>query len=115
MKKIDLKLLGIFVSLAISMVLLICSKWAKVCILLACIFMATSIVLLAIFRQSQWQKTIIETDKDLEENEDEVDAEEYAEVEKLKKKLGRKQARLQFVLYISALLIIVAGILSIIW
>lgn len=77
--------------------------------------MATSIVLLAIFRQSQWQKTIIETDKDLEENEDEVDVEEYAEVEKLKKKLGRKQARLQFVLYISAFLIIVAGILSIIW
>ena len=111
MKKIDLKLLGIFVSLAISIVLLICSKWAKVCILLACIFMAISIVLLAIFRQSQWQNTLIATEQDMQENE--IDDEEYAEVEKLKKKLGRKQIRMQFVLYICAFLIVLAGVFSI--
>lgn len=112
MKKIDFKLLGIFVSLAISIALLICSQWAKICILFACIFMAISIVLLAIFRQSQWQKTLIATEQDLQENE--VDDDEYAEIEKLKKKMGHKQGRLQFVLYLCAFLIVLAGVFSII-
>ena len=44
---------------------------------------------------------------------DEIDDEEYAEVEKLKKKLGRKQIRMQFVLYICAFLIVLAGVFSI--
>ena len=112
MKKVDFKLVGIFASLAVSIILLICSKWAKVCILLACVFMAISIVLLAIFRQSQWQKTIIATEKDLEENG--VDDDEYAEIVKLQKKLDRKQKHLQFTLYLCAFLIVIAGIFSVI-
>lgn len=112
MKKVDLKLAGIFASLTVSIILLICSKWAKVCILFACIFMAISIVLLALFRQSQWQKTLIATEQDLAENG--IDDDEYAELVKLQKKLDRKQKSLQFTLYLCAFLIVVAGIFSVI-
>lgn len=110
MKKLDLKLTASLVSFIVSLILLVCGQKAKVCIFLACLFLALCLVLYTLYRQSQLRKTLIATEQDLEENP--PDAEEYVEIEKLKKKVIKKSRRLDFVFYTCAFLVVVAGIFS---
>lgn len=112
MKNVNLKLVGAFASLIASLIFLVCSKFSKVCVLFACIFMAICLVLMAIFKQEQWQKTLKATDEDLAENS--VEDDELLEIEKLKKKYSKKQKRMQVVLYVCAFLLVIAGIWAIV-
>lgn len=112
MKKINFKLVGATASFVVSLIFLLCSKLSKFCILFACIFLAVSLVVFALFRQENVKKTLIATQQDLEENP--ATDEEYAEIQNQAKKMVKKSKWLDFAFYTCAFLVIVVGICAVI-
>ena len=110
MKKVNFKVVGAVACFIISIIFLFCSKLSKYCTFFACLFMVLCLVLYALFRQEQVNKTLKETDLDLEENP--TDEDELVEIEKLKKKLIKKSRRLNFTFYTCAFLLAVFGVVS---
>lgn len=112
MKKLNLRLTASLVSFVVSLIFLVCISYSKVCIFFACLFMAFCLVLFTLYRHEQFQKTLQATEEDLNENPAEDD--EIEEIEKLKKKLTKKNRRIDFAFYICAFLLLVAGVLALI-
>lgn len=112
MKKFDLKLAGATACFVVSLIFLFCSKFSKVCVLFACIFVALALVLFALFRQENVKKTLQATEQDLAENP--TTDEELAEIQKQAKKLVKKSKWLDVAFYTCAFLMIVVGICAVI-
>lgn len=112
MKKLNLRLTASLVSFVISLIFLVCIRYSKICVFFACLFMAFCLVLFTLYRHEQFEKTLQATEDDLSENPAEDD--EVEEIEKLKKKLTKKNRRVDFAFYTCAFLLVVAGIFALV-
>ncbi len=111
MKKFNFKLTIALVSLFVSVILLVFANMAKECIGFACFFMAVSCITFALNRKEKIDTTIRLTNEDLENEEDD---EVVYQVQLEKKKYLKSARRIQFSLYLCAVLLVIVGIFALI-
>ncbi len=114
-KKFNLKLTAFLVSLLISLILFIFGAQNNMCIGFACIILAVSFVLFSFYLTERTNNIITQTDMAIEEeDEEELDENALFQVEIEKSKLIKSTKRTKFVVYFSAVLLVIMGILAMI-
>lgn len=113
MKNFNFKLAFASLSLLGSLILFVFSQTHNLFVMFGCFCLSLALVLFALDRQEKTTKSIIATNKDIESG-NVTDMAELAALEDLKRKVVKKNKRLQVSLYVGAVLFVVLGIFVVI-